>query len=86
MGGHRKRILASEQPWLLARLAEQPDLTVRALAVELKDRGFEVSPNTVWTLLRSAGFSFKKNAVRRRAATPGHRAAPGPVEEVSGPA
>ena len=44
MGGHRKRILASEQPWMLARLATQPDLTVRALAVELKDRGFEVSP------------------------------------------
>ena len=86
MGGHRKRILASEQAWLLARLAERPDLTVRALAVELKGRGFEVSPNTVWTLLRSAGFSFKKNTVRRRAAPPRHRAAPGPVEEVSGPA
>lgn len=86
MGGHRKRILASEQAWLLARLAARPDLTVRALAVELKERGFEVSPNTVWTLLRSAGFSFKKNAVRRRAATPGHRAAAGAMEEVSGPA
>jgi transposase len=86
MGGHRPRILASEQAWLLARLAERPDLTVRALAVELKERGFAVSPNTVWTLLRSAGFSFKKNAVRRRAATSGHRAAPGAVEEVSEPA
>ena len=86
MGGHRKRILASEQEWLLARLADRPDLTVRALAVELKERGFAVSPNTVWSLLRSAGFSFKKNAVRRRAGTPRHRPAAGAVEEVSGAA
>ncbi|HEX8125165.1 MAG TPA: IS630 family transposase [Allosphingosinicella sp.] len=60
MGGHRKRVLASQQEWLLGRLAECPDLTVRVLAVELKDRGFEVSHSTVWSLLRSAGFSFKK--------------------------
>ena len=83
MGGRRKRILASEQGWLLARLAARPDLTVRALAVELKERGFAVSPNTVWSLLRSAGFSFKKNAVRRRAGTPRHRAPAGAVAEVS---
>ena len=86
MGGHRKRILASEQAWLLARLADRPDLTVRALAVELKERGFEVSPNTVWSLLRAAGFSFKKNAVRRRTTASGHRAATGAVAEVSGAA
>lgn len=86
MGGHRKRILASEQGWLLARLAERPDLTVRGLAVELKGRGFEVSPNTVWTLLRTAGFSFKKNAVRRRTGATGHHPAAGAMEDVSGAA
>lgn len=32
IGGHRKRILASEQGWLLARLAGRLDLTVRMLA------------------------------------------------------
>jgi transposase len=86
MGGHRKRVLASQQEWLLARLAECPDLTVRVLAVELKDRGFEVSHSTVWSLLRSAGFSFKKNAVRRRAAAAGDRPEARAVEEVSGAA
>jgi transposase len=86
MGGHRKRVLASQQGWLLGRLAECPDLTVRLLAVELKGRGFEVSHSTVWSLLRAAGFSFKKNAVRRRAAAAGDRPKAGAVEEVSGPA
>lgn len=85
MGGHRKRILASEQGWMLERLASCPDLTVRALTIELRDRGFVVSPNTVWSLLRHAGFSFKKNAVRRRAGAAGDRATAGAVEEVSGP-
>src|SRR6476660_2564869 len=49
VGGRRPRILAAEQAWLLARMAEQPDLTMRALAHELKGRGYRtVSYNTVW--------------------------------------
>jgi hypothetical protein len=40
-------VLLGEREWLLARLAEQPDLTVRALATELAGRGIVVSPNTV---------------------------------------
>src|SRR4029077_16474636 len=34
-GGHRPRVLAGERDWLLARLAEKPDLTLRALVAEL---------------------------------------------------
>jgi transposase len=87
VGGRRPRILAGEQAWLLARMTEQPDLTMRALALELKERGYRtVSHNTVWKQLRAAGFSFKKNAVRRRAATAGDRAKTRTVEEVSGSA
>jgi transposase len=86
MGGHRKRVLSSEQAWLLARLEERPDLTVRSLAIELRHKGFEVSHNTVWSLLRAAGFSFKKNAVRRRAGQAADRAQASAMEEVSGPA
>ena len=86
-GGLRPRLLAVEEAWLLARLAEQPDLTVRALAMELRERGYpKLSPNTVWSLLRAAGFSFKKNAVRRRATAPGDRTPARAVEEVSGAA
>jgi hypothetical protein len=39
MGGHRRRVLAGERDWLLGRLAEKPDLTLRALVAELVERG-----------------------------------------------
>jgi transposase len=65
-------------------MAEQPDLTMRELALELRQRGYcTVSHNTVWKQLRLAGFSFKKNAVRRRAAAAGDRPQAPAVEEVS---
>lgn len=87
VGGRRPRLLAGEQGWILSRMAEQPDLTMRELALELRARGYRtVSHNTVWKQLRSAGFSFKKNAVRRRAAAAGNRSEAGAVEEVSGAA
>jgi transposase len=86
-GGLRPRLLALEETWLLARLAEQPDLTVRALAMELRERGYsKLSPNTVWSQLRRVGFSFKKNAVRRRAVAAGDRTKARAVEEVPGTA
>lgn len=86
MGGYRRRVLTGEQEWMLRRLEECPHLTVRGLALELAERGYRVSPNTVWSLLRKAGHSFKKNAVCNRAGSPEDRAAPGAVAEVSGPA
>lgn len=86
MGGRRRPVLDGERAWLLARLADQPELTVRTLAAELAERGKPVSPNTVWVLLRRAGHSFKKNAVRHRAGPTGDREAAGTVAEVSGSA
>ena len=35
MGGKRPYVLAGEREWLLARLAQKPDLTLRALLAEL---------------------------------------------------
>ena len=84
MGGYKKRVLAGEQGWILLRLEECPHLTVRGLALELAERGYPVSPNTVWSLLRKAGHSFKKKPVRQRAGSPEDRPAPSAVEEVSG--
>ena len=87
MGGRRPRLLTGEQAWLLARMAEQPDLTMRALALELREKGYRtVSHNTVWKQLRLSGFSFKKNAVRRRTAAARNRSTSRAVEEVSGAA
>ena len=62
--------LDGERPWLLARLAEKPDLTLHALLGELHERGIKVSCDTLWRFLRSAGISFKKNRVRQRAGSP----------------
>lgn len=38
MGGVRRVVLAGERDWLLARIAEKPDLTLRAIRAELADR------------------------------------------------
>src|SRR5690606_21120814 len=48
IGGYRPRTLESESDWLLARLAEQPDITLRALVVELGERGVVTSYGSVW--------------------------------------
>jgi len=59
--------LDGERSWLLARLAEKPDLTLKALVGELRERGVVVALDTLWRFLRAAGISFKKNRVRQRA-------------------
>jgi len=67
MGGHRRPILLSEREWLLARLSVAPDLTVRGLLAELRNRGVKVSYGALWAFLAAEGLTFKKNPVRRRA-------------------
>lgn len=65
MGGHRPYRLEGERTWLLARLAEKPDLTLQALVDELAGRGMTVSCSVLWRFLRREGISFKKNRLRR---------------------
>jgi transposase len=68
MGGKRPYVLAGERDWLLARLAEKPDLTLHALLEELRGRRrVVVACDTLWRFLRREGISFKKNRVRQRA-------------------
>ena len=54
------RITAAVAAWLRARLAEKPDLTMRALAAELRERGTPVTHDTVWRFVRRAGLTTKK--------------------------
>ena len=86
MGGWKRLMLLSEREWLLARLAEKPDLTLRGLVVELYERGTPASYGAVWRFFRHEGISFKKKPVRQRAGPRRHRAPPRPVEAASGPA
>ena len=67
MGGHRKNKLLGEQAWLLARIDEQPDITLQALLDELRRRDVPASYGSLWRLLDAAGISFKKKPVRQRA-------------------
>ena len=66
IGGHKPLKLEAERAWILARLSEQPDLTVRKLADELAERGIHVGHVAVWNLLRSENLSHKKKRTRQR--------------------
>ena len=65
-----------------ARLAESPDITLRALGAELAARGIKVSYFAVWHFFEHEGISFKKKPARQRAGSSGRRQAAGAVEEV----
>jgi len=86
MGRKQPRSLAGEREWLLGRLEAVPDLTLRGLVVELRDRGVMTSYGSVWRIVRDAGMTFKKNAVRHRAVAAEDRAQARTVEDVSGAA
>jgi transposase len=86
MGRRQPRSLAAERDWLLARLAAVPDLTLRAVVVELSERGVVTSYGSVWRIVHDAGISFKKNPVRHRAGSSRHGAKADPLEDTSGQA
>ena len=86
MGGHRPRSLTGERDWLLARLAEKPDLTLRAVVAELAGRGISTSYGAVWRFYAREGITFKKKPARQRAGPRRRRTPAGSVEAASRPA
>lgn len=65
MGGSEPSgIVGEDAVWLRERI-RSGDGTVRGLAAELKERGTQVDPGTVWLFLRREGLSFKKNRHRQ---------------------
>jgi transposase len=70
MGGWRPLRLTGERTWLLARIAEKPDLTLRAVVAELAERGTPASYGAVWRFFKHEGITFKKRC------TPANRIAP----------
>jgi len=85
MGG-KACSLAGERDWLLHRLREKSDLTLRALVVELGERGVVTSYGSVWRIVHGAGISFKKNTVRQRTGSSRRRAKARTMEGLSKPA
>ena len=75
MGGRRPYLVARERDWVLARIVEKPDLTLRTLLKELAGRGLVVSYYALWHFLQHEGVTFKKKPSRLRAGSAGHRQA-----------
>jgi transposase len=86
MGGWRPFALQGERAWLLARIGEAPDITLRALAAELVDRGIVVSHYAVWHFLVREGVTFKKKPARQRAGSARRGPAARTMETASGQA
>ena len=82
VGGRRPYALQGEREWLLARLAEKPDLTLRAIGAELAVRGIKVSHFAVWHFFVHEGITFKKKPARQRARSARRRQAAEPVEKI----
>ena len=70
MGGRRPFALAAHRGWVLSRLAEKPDLTLRALRAELAARGIVVSNYAVWHFLKAQVASRSKKKPARSRARP----------------
>lgn len=85
MGGNRRYVLAGERDWLLGRLAEKPDVTLRALVAELAERGIVVSYYAVWHFFEHESVSFKKKPARQRAGSTRRRKAAGAMETLPRP-
>jgi transposase len=84
MGGKRPFSLAQHRDWVLARVAEKPDITLSELKAELKDRGVKVSVFAIWHFLRREGVSFKKKRARQRTRSGRCGAATHAMEKISG--
>ena len=78
--------LEGERDWLLARVAEKPDLTLRAIVAELAGCGTPTSYGAVWRFYKRAGITFKKKPARQRAGSRRHRPPPRSLETAPGPA
>ena len=84
VGGQRPFALAGERDWLLTQIAVRPDVTLRALAAELAERGIVVSYYAVWHFFEHEGISFKKKPARQRTRSAGRGAPPRALEDASG--
>lgn len=79
-GGKTPHVLIAQRAWLLSRIAEKPDLTLRAIQGELADRGLKASYHAVWDFFAREGITFKKKPARGRAGPAGRGPQTGEME------
>jgi transposase len=84
MGGWKQLLLKSEREWLLARIGEKPDLTLRGMVAELSERGTPASYGAVWRFFKHEGITFKKKPARQRAGSPRRGASAGTLAQAPG--
>ena len=66
-GGDRKSgRIEAEAAFILARVAETPDITLAELQALLSGRGLNVGIGTLWRFFNRRQISFKKNRARGR--------------------
>jgi transposase len=67
LGGKSRSPLEAHGEWLLALIANEPDLTLEEVRARLRDRGVRTAASSIWRFFDRRGISFKKNAARQRA-------------------
>lgn len=76
--------MGAGRAYALARLAEHPSLTLRALQAELAERGIKVSYGALWSFVHSEGLSFKKKRSGQRDGAPADRTEAGAMATAPG--
>jgi transposase len=67
-GDQRSARIEAEADFLLAQIAQTPDVTLAELQTLLREeRGVSVGIGTLWRFFDRRDISFKKNRARRRA-------------------
>lgn len=69
-GGHKQHRLAAHAERVYKLVTAAPDLTLAALCQRLAAQGIKVSTSALDRFVRAAGFTYKKNAGRRRTKAP----------------
>jgi len=80
-GGSRSG-LEEHKEWLLAVIAEQPDLTLDEVVVAMGKAGIAGSRSAVWRFFDRHGMTYKKKPARKRTGSRG-RGAPAPAMEAA---
>ena len=85
-GGHRASKLMAHRDFLEAVRAEKSDVTLQALCDRhLCERGVKSDTSMMRRFFRRLGVTFKKDARRARAGSPGHQSPSRALAKLSGP-